>query len=243
MYPSKHSESGAGTIELIIVVLILAMLFLAINAMVEAEVEDDPAAETALAEAVQTSEAARKQWEEDMKASQQAAELDQAIPALSGGTPTPTAAPFLVSPLQDTNCRYGCQASLFDIADTLLAGEFYEPVGYDANSGFYQFVGPLTGQLCYVFDSFFDVHVEGVEVELESSPSNYLEQSLCPTPPATATATVDPDEGQSAQATETPTAASGATQCNDGIDNDGDSLIDLADRECRDANDNDESVP
>lgn len=32
-------------------------------------------------------------------------------------------------------------------------------------------------------------------------------------------------------------------QCSDVIDNDGDSLIDLFNRQCRDANNNDESTP
>ncbi len=61
-----------------------------------------------------------------------------------------------------------------------------------------------------------------------------------PEPTETPTPTVTPTP------TATPTQKSGggggaAPQCNDGVDNDGDGAIDLRDKECADANDNDEA--
>ena len=83
---------------------------------------------------------------------------------------------------------------------------------------------------------------QGAEVSVEQLDPDLISVYGCPIFP-TPTPTLDPDEGSSADPTPTP-----APECSDGIDNDGDGLIDYSatgggDRECRSPSDNDESTP
>jgi hypothetical protein len=159
---------------------------------------------------------------------------------------------FLVLPSRDTNCRYGCAASLWEIADTLFDGMEYMPIGADYSTGYYVFSGPASGETCYVHESFVDARINGVSVDFEAVRvsdlvANWacpLNPTLTPTPLPTATPSATVVSGG---------GGAGATppECSDGIDNDGDGATDFgttaqiaagtADRQCSDANDNDEA--
>ncbi len=65
-------------------------------------------------------------------------------------------------------------------------------------------------------------------------------RSVAPSSTTTYTLTCTSDSGQTAN---TQTTVTVQTQCSDGVDNDGDGKIDLADTGCTDASDNDESGP
>lgn len=154
---------------------------------------------------------------------------------------------FNITPLRNLNCRNFCtQAS--DIADTLLEGITYTPVGWDPILGFLAFDGPSFGERCFVPPSsgstpLMALSFQGQEVTTDQITPDMVATLACP-PFSTPTPTVDVDEGENGRETETPFVP----QCSDGIDNDGDRLIDYSatgagDRECRDANDNDEANP
>ncbi|MEX1248701.1 MAG: LamG-like jellyroll fold domain-containing protein [Anaerolineales bacterium] len=151
--------------------------------------------------------------------------------------------PFSITPLRNLNCRYYCtQAS--DVADTLLQGIQYFPLGWDPISGFFAFEGPTFGERCFAPLLTGDTELmllsyQGEGVTVDQLTNDLVEPLACPAFP-TPTPTVDPDEGDN----RTPAVP----QCSDGIDNDGDGRIDYSatgagDRECRDASDNDEAVP
>jgi hypothetical protein len=175
--------------------------------------------------------------------------------ATASASPSPTIAVeqflLLAIPGQDSNCRYGCSASLFDIADTLPEGQGFRPLGADFEGGFFQFSGPTFGEMCWVHESLLDLQINGVSSSLdEVQASGLVEQASCPAPPPTPTPTFDPDEGSSADPpTDTPTPR--PPQCSDGIDNDGDGAADYgssrdiaagrADRECSSPSDDNEA--
>ena len=176
------------------------------------------------------------------------------IPPLA--SPTPGIETFWIIPLKNLNCRYACTAQS-DIADTLLEGIQYLPIGLDPNTGYFAFNGPTYGELCfappqssgtelmsislngeqYFVDSFFDIYYE-----FEDNTSQIIESIACPAF-STPTPTADIDEGENATETPTPLSAGDTPQCSDGADNDGDGAVDMADRQCRNADDNDEANP
>ncbi|MCG8344655.1 MAG: hypothetical protein MI685_05770, partial [Chlorobiales bacterium] len=141
-------------------------------------------------------------------------EVEAASPtptASSTPTETPTPAPdeLFAVPLQNSNCRLGCQASLFDIADTLFEGEQYEINGFSPDGFFAQFIGPATGQRCWVPLSLLELQLNGEAIPFEQVPEAFLSYISCPaTPTPTLTPTFTPEPS------DTPTPP----QCSDGID-------------------------
>jgi hypothetical protein len=145
------------------------------------------------------------------------------------------------------NCRYAC-TTLSDIADTLLEGIAYVPLGYDPETGYFMFEGPSFGETCYAAPvaggtQLMAFQVDGLTVAPEEIASIGIDLFSCPAF-STATPTLDPDGTLDPTPTPLP-------QCSDGIDNDGDGLIDYVapsttgagagDRECDSPEDNDES--
>ncbi|MEX2143233.1 MAG: LamG-like jellyroll fold domain-containing protein [Anaerolineales bacterium] len=173
---------------------------------------------------------------------------------------------FNITPLRNLNCRYYCTQQS-DIADTLLEGVLYIPIGWDAVSGFFAFEGPSFGQLCFAppqagSTSLMSLSFNGQEISAEQLSTDMVETRTCPAFP---TATPVPDEDEGSDATNTPASGNVPTatptprntpvpsatprpQCSDGMDNDGDGLVDYdpaggGDPQCRNANDNCEAVP
>lgn len=144
--------------------------------------------------------------------------------------------PTLIAiPIQNVNCREG-NSTLFEIADTLLAGSANEPTARGVDNLWLQFAGPTYGEPCWVFVNGLTLFLNDAEVEIDMIPEAVLSIVQYP-PPPTATPTMIPE----AEDTETPEPAS--PQCDDGIDNDGDGFVDMADRECRSSSDDDEANP
>jgi hypothetical protein len=171
-------------------------------------------------------------------------------------TPTPTQAAegFVVVPLRDTNCRYGCSASFFDIADTLFEGQIYGPLAVDAQTGFFYFAGPSAGERCWVHNSLLDMQLNGASVDFQTAlDSNLLALRSCPANPTstpTPTSTPEPSSGGGGGGSGSGGGAT-APQCSDGVDNDGDGAADYgtlaevaagtADRQCTSTADDDET--
>ena len=152
--------------------------------------------------------------------------------------------PLIVIPSVDVNCRTYC-STLVDIADTLLQGVEYSPIGWDPRTGFFAFRGPTFGELCFAppvanGNTLMAISLDGQPLSADQITSDVIETLACPLVP-TATATVDVDEGENpTEEAATSTPATRAPQCNDGRDNDGDSFVDLRDPGCRDRFDDSE---
>ncbi len=150
-------------------------------------------------------------------------------------TDTPTDLVLMAIPEKDANCREG-NGSVFEIADTLLEGKEYPPTGRGADNLWVRFVGPSFQQTCWAFIDNLVLEINGVATQIEEIPESqlpFVDYPATPTPSPTPSFTPEPDRS------ETPTPF--VPQCSDGIDNDGDRLIDLKDKQCRSANDNDEA--
>lgn len=153
---------------------------------------------------------------------------------------TPTSAPLvlLAIPQQNVNCREG-NGSAFEIADTLMQSEEYPPTGRGFDNQWVRFAGPSFQQTCWAFIDNLVLEIDGVPTPIEQIPEALLPfVNYPPTPTPSPTPTFTPEAGVS----DTPVPA--IPQCSDGIDNDGDRAVDFPrDKECRSANDNDESTP
>ncbi|MBX3045959.1 MAG: hypothetical protein KF698_03065 [Anaerolineales bacterium] len=138
-----------------------------------------------------------------------------------------TLAPAIVT-INNANCRLGPSATHFDIVDTLYAGQSYKPIGIGPDLLWLLFRGPVYGGNCWVF-------VQNLEITCREQTATLTDLGRCQLPvvryPALPTATP----------TRVPPTATPMPQCSDGLDNDGDGYVDLQDRECKDASDNDES--
>lgn len=136
--------------------------------------------------------------------------------------------PLIIVPSTDINCRTYCSVQA-DIADILLAGVEYSPVGWDAVNGFLAFRGPTSGELCFAppvanGNPLMALSVNGETISADQLNGEVVESVACPLPPTLA-----------------PTPGGGGTPaCSDGIDNDGDRLVDLRDPDCRDQFDDSE---
>ncbi len=116
--------------------------------------------------------------------------LDTELP-----THTPGALTLIVIPDQNYNCREGNSTS-FDIADTLLKGQEYSPLGIGGDQLWLQFAGPTYGELCWAPTSGFTLLLNGEQVQLAQLPKELLSTVAYPLAP---TATPDPDEGDGDQ--------------------------------------------
>jgi hypothetical protein len=143
---------------------------------------------------------------------------------------TPTYTPFVTTlvaiPTQNANCRLGNSASVFDIADTLYAGEQYTPVGRGPDNLWLAFIGPTYAARCWVYVDTLTLLFNGEETDPENIPEGFLPVILYP-PRPTPTFTPEPVEPEPQEPPPPDLPA-----CSDGIDNDGDGLIDMADGRC-----------
>jgi hypothetical protein len=149
------------------------------------------------------------------------------IPSETAGAEVLTAVP-----LQNANCREG-NGSIFEIADTLFQGEEYSPLGRGFDNLWVLFEGPSFQTNCWVFVENLTLLINDEPVQIQQISETLLpvvDYPPTPTPSPTLTFTPEPSE----------TTAPSIPECNDGIDNDGDKYTDLRDRECRNAQDDDE---
>lgn len=144
-------------------------------------------------------------------------------------THTPAQVVLTAVPNQNANCREG-NGGQFEVADTLIAGERYTPIGRGQDNAWVLFFGPTYGEKCWVYVPNLNLFINDALVQIaDIDPSLLPFVPYPPTPTPTPTATFTPEPF-------TP-------QCSDGIDNDRDGFIDLRDAQCRSANDNDELNP
>ena len=87
---------------------------------------------------------------------------------------------IIAIPLQQSNCRTGCSASQFAIADTLHEGVEYLPIGRNQAGLWLQFTGPLTGTSCWVHTSLISLWFGDLSVVPASVPKELLPISSCP---------------------------------------------------------------
>lgn len=145
-------------------------------------------------------------------------------------TPTPAALALVAIPDRNANCRLGPSGSLFDIVDTLFAGTQYTPLSQGPDQRWLLFNGPAYQGRCWVL-------IDNLDLFCDQAPVGIADLSPCTLPiapyPPLPTLTPTP--------TFTPEPTQRVPQCSDRVDNDGDGLIDLIDRQCRAGSDNDES--
>ncbi len=135
-------------------------------------------------------------------------------------------------PLQNANCREG-NGSVFEIADTLFAGEEYSPIGRGFDNLWVLFEGPSFQTNCWVFLENLTLLINDDPVQIEQVSETllpFVNYPPTPTPSPTLTFTPEPSE----------TIAPSLPECNDGVDNDNDKYTDLRDPQCRNAQDDDE---
>ncbi len=146
--------------------------------------------------------------------------------AIATKSPTPAELVLTAVPPQNTNCREG-NSSQFEIADTLMEGKKYTPIGRGRDNMWVLFKGPTFETKCWAYIQNLDLFINDQPVAIEDVPESLLPfVPYPPTPTATPTPTFTPEPLR--------------PECSDGIDNDGDGDIDLADGRCIDANGNDE---
>jgi len=154
-------------------------------------------------------------------------EPDEEQPAAATATPIPTVE-LIAIPNQNANCRLGPSSASFESVDILFMGSEYKPIGRGPDDMWLLFDGPDYAGNCWVFIEGLDLFLNHQPVEIGDVPESVLPVVPYPDfPTATPTPTFTPEPFR--------------PECNDGIDNDGDGDIDLADGRCIDANDNDES--
>lgn len=161
---------------------------------------------------------------------EQPAATSTSTPATATSTPTPLAQTLIAIPNRNANCRLGPSSSFFDIVDTLFMGMEYMPEAQGPDQMWLLFDGPAYEGNCWVFIDSLDLFCNELMVEIaDISPCTLPTTQYPPLPTLTPTSTFTPE----------PTER--LPQCSDGIDNDSDGLVDLNDRECLDANDDDEA--
>jgi hypothetical protein len=168
--------------------------------------------------------------------SQTATATLQGEAVLPSETPSPETLVLLAIPQLNANCREG-NGSAFEIADTLMEGEEYPPTGRGFDNQWVRFVGPSFQQTCWAFIDNLVLEINGAPTPIEEIPESllpFVNYPATPTPSPTPSFTPEPD------ITDTPPPP----QCSDGVDNDGDRAVDYpSDKQCRNANDNDELNP
>jgi hypothetical protein len=157
------------------------------------------------------------------------------IPAAVDATPTANFIldEILVVPNRNVNCRLGPSATLFEIDDTLMEGVEYKPLAQGPDAMWLLFEGPISKNNCWAFAENLDVVCnDGQAGDLESCGLEVVDYPPLPTLSSTPTFTPEADS------TEVPQQL---PQCSDGLDNDGDGDIDMADGRCVDPNDDTEN--
>jgi len=146
-------------------------------------------------------------------------------------TPTQTVTPQITTlvaiPLKNANCRLGNSASMFDIVDTLYQGQQYSAIGIGSDKQWVAFIGPVYGARCWVYFESLTLLLNDEETEPGDIPETYLPVLNYP-PLPTPTFTPESEEPEEPETEPEPDRP----QCSDGIDNDGDGLIDMADGRC-----------
>ncbi|TAK14460.1 MAG: hypothetical protein EPO32_01570 [Anaerolineae bacterium] len=157
----------------------------------------------------------------------------------SGEAPSFPLSPTLAVESEHAGCQYTALVNLFcrsgpgriypDL-DDFVANQIAPVVGILADQSHVQVLGPNFGAACFV--------PLGADFGQLSGDCNDLPMVTAPPPP---TFTPSPTPEPLATSTPRPTSTPVPPQCSDRADNDGDGRTDLADRECRDADDNDEA--
>jgi hypothetical protein len=145
------------------------------------------------------------------------------------------------APSEPTACLYTALVNLFCRSgpgrvypelDSFVAGQAAQVVGILGDQTHVQVLGPNFGMACFVplGEEFGQLGDGCQDLPVVTAP---------PTPTYTPSPTPEPLATSTPKPTRTPVPP----QCSDGLDNDGDGRADLADPQCRTANDNDEANP
>ena len=154
---------------------------------------------------------------------------ERVVAEVHTATPTPEDSSCTVTAIERVFCRPGPGYEYDDLFDKEQSSDVF---GITSDGAYLLVAAPNIELRCTVPN-------DPALVTLSGGSCDALPEFKLPPPPtATATNTPLPDEGSSA---DPPTETPRPPQCSDGIDNDGDGRIDTADRECRDASDNDEA--
>lgn len=147
--------------------------------------------------------------------------------ATEPGTP----AACLYTALVNLFCRSGPGRVYLEL-DSFVTGQAAQVVGILGDQTHVQVLGPNFGMACFVplGEEFGQLSGGCDDLPVVTAP---------PTPTYTPSPTPEP----LATSTPRPTLTPVPPQCSDGVDNDGDGRVDLADPQCRNANDNDEANP
>jgi hypothetical protein len=157
------------------------------------------------------------------------------IPAAVDVTPAPSFVPdeLVAIPSRNANCREGASATFFDIDDTLFQDSEYLPTAQGSDGLWLLFEGPVSGNRCWALSDNIDLFCNDQPVQLAAlSPCSLGIAQYPPLPTLTSTPPFTP---------EAPVTAVPLPQCSDGIDNDGDGNIDMADGRCLSPTDDDEN--
>lgn len=149
-------------------------------------------------------------------------------------TPTPPLQGLVAIPNKNSNCRLGPSSTSFDAVDILYMDTEYTPLARGRDNLWVLFDGPDYDGNCWVLaenlDFFLNEEPIGI-VEIPEELLPFASYPLVPTPTPSPTFTPEPSTTEVVR-----------PQCSDGIDNDGDGDIDLADGRCVNANDNSEDA-
>ena len=153
-------------------------------------------------------------------------------------TPTPPLQVLVAIPNKNSNCRLGPSSTSFDAVDILFMDTEYMPLARGRDNLWALFDGPDYDGNCWVLaenlDFFLNEEPIGI-VEIPEELLPFVPYPPIPTPTPSPTFTPEPSRTEVVTEVVRP-------QCSDGIDNDGDGDIDLADGRCVNANDNSEDA-
>ena len=86
---------------------------------------------------------------------------------------------LIAIPVQQSNCRSSCSTSQSAISDTLVEGVEYFAVGQDSTGNWLQFVGPYSGETCWVINTSINLWWGDLILEQAAVPKDLLPVSSC----------------------------------------------------------------
>jgi hypothetical protein len=86
---------------------------------------------------------------------------------------------LIAIPRQQSNCRSSCSTSQSAISDTLLESVEYFAVGQDSTGNWLQFVGPYSGETCWVINTSINLWWGDLILEQAAVPKDLLPVTSC----------------------------------------------------------------
>lgn len=84
-------------------------------------------------------------------------------------------------PIQQSNCRSSCSTAQSAISDTLVEGVEYFATGQDSTGTWLQFIGPHSGESCWVLNSSINLWWGDIILEQAAVPKDLLPVTSCST--------------------------------------------------------------